>query len=151
MNIFVTAEPIHPGEYVDDELKARGMTHEDLAAITGISRRQLINLIKGKSGITPETAIALADTFGEGHDALGWMNLQSAYELASVAQDERNVKRRAAIFAKVPIREITRRGWIPEAKTTRDLEQSICRFLGIESIDQEPNIPVAAQSYILRH
>jgi HTH-type transcriptional regulator/antitoxin HigA len=145
MRIFVTSQPIHPGEYIDDELKARSMTHDDLAAITGISRRQLINIIKGKAGITPETALAIADAFGEGHDALGWMNLQSAYELALAAQKGRDVKKRAAIYAKVPVREMVRRGWISDAKKTSDLERIVCQFLDIETIDQEPNVPVAAR------
>jgi HTH-type transcriptional regulator/antitoxin HigA len=145
MAIFVPAEPIHPGEYLDDELRARSWTHEDFAAVTGISRRQIINLTKGKSGITPESALAIADAFGEGHTALGWMNLQAAYELALIAQKERGVKRRAALYEKVPVREITRRGWIREAKSTAELEGIVCRFLGISSIDEEPNVPVAAR------
>jgi HTH-type transcriptional regulator/antitoxin HigA len=101
MAVFVTAEPIHPGEHLNDMLTALKWTHEDLSAVTGISRRQIINLIQGKSGITPETAIALAAAFGEGHEAIGWMNLQAAYELSLAAQKDRDVERRAAVFRRV--------------------------------------------------
>src|SRR5688572_12537898 len=114
MAIFVPAEPFHPGEYIADEIEARGWTYDDLAAVTGISKRQIINLLQGKSGITPETAIALAEAFGEGHDAIGWMNLQAAYELAQAAQEDRQVARKARLFTKVPVRELKRRGWIRE-------------------------------------
>ena len=96
MTTFVPSEPFPPGEYLKDELDARGWTHEDLASVVGISRRQVINLIQGKSGITPDTAHALAEAFGQ--NAQTWMNLQVSYELALAAQKDRGIKRRADIL-----------------------------------------------------
>lgn len=146
MALFVPAEPFHPGEYLDDELKARNWTHDDLAAVTGISRRQIINLIQGKSGITPETALALQEAFGEGHDAMGWMKLQAVYELAAAAQKDRDVQRRANVFNKVPVRELIRRGWIPsDVVDVVSLEQSVCSLLRTNHINEQPTISIAAR------
>jgi HTH-type transcriptional regulator/antitoxin HigA len=143
MKKFVPAEPFHPGEYIEDELNARGWTHEDLASVTGISRRQLINLIQGKSGITPDTAIALAEAFSQ--EPVVWMNLQTSYELAGAAQKEREVKRRAVLYNKVPVREIIRRGWIPETNQIEELENNICQLLDIKKIEDKPNLQIAAR------
>jgi HTH-type transcriptional regulator / antitoxin HigA len=143
VNVFVPAEPFPPGEYIQDEIDARGWAIDDLAEVTGISRRQLINLIQAKSGITPETAKALAEAFGQ--EAQEWMNLQAAYELACSAQEDRGIARRAKIFAKAPIRELKRRGWIADTNDIDELEQNLCRLLSIGSIDEQPNLAVAAK------
>lgn len=144
MTIFVPAEPFAPGEYIRDEIEARGWTQDDLADVMGISRRQVINLIQGKSGITPDTAHALAEAF-PGQDARTWMNLQISFELAMAAKNERGVKRRACIFSKAPIREIKRRGWIPDVDDTDDLEKAVCNLLRIRNIEDEPEVLIAAK------
>lgn len=143
MTTFVPAEPFPPGEYLQDELDARGWTHDDLASVLSMSRRQVINLIQGKSGITPDTAHALAEAFDQ--NAQTWMNLQVAYELAVAAQKERDVKRRARIFNKVPVRELRRRGWIPDVDSTDELEAAVRRLLRIDSIEKEVSVAVAAR------
>src|SRR5579863_8109858 len=99
----VPVELFPPGEYISDELEARGWTQEDLAEITGISKRQIINLISGKSGITADTAIALAGAFSQ--EAGTWMGLQTAYELALARKEDRDTARRAKIYEKVPVRD----------------------------------------------
>ena len=143
MDTFVPAVATPPGKFLEDELEARGWTHEDLASVTGISRRQVINLIQGKAGVTPETAQSLAAAFGQ--EAQTWMNLQAMYELAQAAQDKREVARRAKVFEKAPIRELRRRAWIPDVDETQKLESAICGFLRIDRIDDEPQMAVAAR------
>ena len=101
MNRFVSVEPFPPGEYIQEELDARGWCQEDLAQILGISRRQVANLLSGESALTPDVATALGQAFNQ--EPVTWMNLQVAYELALAAKKERDTARRAAIFNKVPV------------------------------------------------
>lgn len=143
MSVFVPAEPFPPGEYLQDEIDAREWTIDDLAEITGITKRQLINVLKGKSAVTPESAKAFAEAFGQ--EAQTWMNLQIAYELANTAQEDRQIARRAKVFAKVPVRELKRRGWIAGVSDIADLEGEVCRLLGIQAIDDLPSLAVAAK------
>lgn len=143
MSHFVAAEPIAPGEYLQDELDARGWTHADLASILGISRRQVVNLVQGKSGITPDIAISLAHALEQ--DAETWMHLQVAFELAKIAQEDRVVKKRAAAYTKVPVREMVKRGWIQESDDPELLTKTICSFLRISRIDEEPLVSCAAR------
>jgi len=143
MTRFVTAEPFPPGEYIAEELEGRGWTQEDLADITKLSRRQVINLITGKSGITPETAILLAQAFGQEPET--WMHYQISFELARAAQSDREAARRAAIFNKIPVREVKRRGWIKDVEDTAALEAEVCKHLEIEKIADAPQMAVAAR------
>ena len=77
MNARVPAEVFSPGEFIGDELSARGWTQTDLAQIMGRPLRMVNELILGKKQITPETAHDLAKAFGD-EDALYWMNLDAA-------------------------------------------------------------------------
>ena len=69
------AEVFAPGEFIRDELDARGWTQGDLAQIMGRPLRLVNELIAGKKQITPDTARGLAKAFGD-DDALYWMNLE---------------------------------------------------------------------------
>lgn len=52
-----------PGEVIRALLKERGWTQEYLARLMGRYRPEVNNLISGKTGITAETAVALAASF----------------------------------------------------------------------------------------
>jgi HTH-type transcriptional regulator/antitoxin HigA len=70
---------IHPGEVLAEELEARSMTQRALAQLIGRPEQTVSEIVRGKKGITAETALQLAAAFGT--SAEFWMNLQSTYEL----------------------------------------------------------------------
>lgn len=76
---------IHPGEHLADELKALGMSANELAKQLGIPTNRLTQIIAGKRGITGDTALRLGRWFGTGPDI--WMNLQKNYELRLAERD----------------------------------------------------------------
>jgi addiction module HigA family antidote len=76
---------IHPGEHLADELKALGMSANELAKELGVPTNRLTQIIQGKRGITGDTALRLGRWFGTGPDI--WMNLQKNYELRLAAQE----------------------------------------------------------------
>jgi addiction module HigA family antidote len=67
---------IHPGERLADELKALGMSANELAKELGVPTNRLTQIIRGKRGITGDTALHLGRWFGTGPDI--WINLQCA-------------------------------------------------------------------------
>ncbi len=72
--------PPHPGLSVrHDCLEPLGLTVTQAAAMLGVSRKHLSDLVNGHSGISPEMAICLDKTFGGGASA--WYRLQAAYDL----------------------------------------------------------------------
>ncbi|MBZ5647946.1 MAG: HigA family addiction module antidote protein [Acidobacteriia bacterium] len=71
----------HPGEVLLEEfLKPLGMTQAQLAKELGISTNRLNEIVRGKRGVTADTALRLADHFKT--SAEFWMNLQTAYDLS---------------------------------------------------------------------
>jgi addiction module HigA family antidote len=70
----------HPGEVLLEEyLKPMRLTQATLAKELGISTNRLNELVRGKRGMTADTALRLARRFSTSPEF--WMNLQSAYEL----------------------------------------------------------------------
>jgi antitoxin HigA-1 len=70
----------HPGEVLFEEyIKPMGITQASLAKQLEISTNRLNELVRGKRGITADTALRLARRFHTSPEF--WMNLQSAYEL----------------------------------------------------------------------
>jgi antitoxin HigA-1 len=73
--------PTHPGKILSDEyLAPLGITQVALAAHIGVPVQRVNELVRGKRGVTPETAWLLAQAFETTPDF--WMNLQAAYDLA---------------------------------------------------------------------
>ena len=73
--------PTHPGEVLRAEfLEPMGLTQVALAAHLGVPIQRINELVKGKRGVTPETAWLLAQAFETTPEF--WMNLQAARDLA---------------------------------------------------------------------
>jgi antitoxin HigA-1 len=75
---------IHPGEHLADELQALGMSANELAKALRVPTNRITEIIRGKRGISGDTALRLGRWFGTGPDI--WMNLQKNYELRLAEQ-----------------------------------------------------------------
>ena len=72
--------PTHPGEMLLEEfLKPMKMSQSDLAKRSHVPYQRINELVNGKRGITPATALRLAKFFGM--SAGFWMNLQLRWDL----------------------------------------------------------------------
>src|SRR5512134_84732 len=70
----------HPGQFLESRyLIPLGLTQTELAAALGISRRRVNELVNGRRGITPDTAVRLGIYFR--NDASFWMHLQVAWDM----------------------------------------------------------------------
>ena len=77
--------PTHPGAMLLEEFLAPlGMTQRDLAVRLGVSYPRINELIHGKRGVTPDTALRLERLFGM--EAQFWLNLQLAWDLYHAAR-----------------------------------------------------------------
>ena len=144
MTNTVPAEVFPPGDFVQEELEARGWTQSDLADILGRDAMLVTGIVNAKRRITPETARGLADAFGT--SAEFWLNLEAAYQLSKVRGPDTSVAQRARLYAKAPVKEMIRRNWLEGSDNVDVLETRLCEFLGITDIDQEPEFfPHAAR------
>ncbi len=80
-------EPTHPGEMLREEfLIPMGLTQRELATAIDVPYQRINELVNGKRGVTPSTALRLAKVFGMSADF--WMNLQLRWELYHVQKQE---------------------------------------------------------------
>lgn len=72
----------HPGEILKEEfLDPLGITQVAFAAHIGVPLQRVNEIVRGKRGITPETAWIFSQALGTTPEF--WMNLQNAYDLTS--------------------------------------------------------------------
>ena len=83
--------PTHPGEVLLEEfLKPLGISQVKLAAHLGIPLQRVNEIVRGRRGVTPETAWFLSEAFGTTPEF--WVNLQNAHDLAT-SRPVRSVRR----------------------------------------------------------
>ena len=79
--------PTHPGEMLLEEfLKPMWITQRELALEIGVPYQRVNEIINGRRGITPSTALRLAKFFGVSPDF--WMNFQLRWDLYFAKQSE---------------------------------------------------------------
>lgn len=72
--------PFHPGEILLEEfLVPVDLSQAEFARQIGWTKARLNELIRGKRGITAESALDLAEALGTSPKL--WMNLQATYDL----------------------------------------------------------------------
>jgi antitoxin HigA-1 len=97
--------PTHPGEMLRVEyLEPLGLTQTEVAERLGISFPRLNELINGKRGVTPDTALRLSRLFNTSPGF--WLNLQTAWDLFHAMQ----APGAAAIRKIRPLRQLAHAG-----------------------------------------
>jgi HTH-type transcriptional regulator/antitoxin HigA len=133
MAIRTPAEVFPPGEFLADELEARGWTQTEFAEIIGRPQKLVNDIVLGKRGLTPETAADFAAALGT--SAQFWMNLETAWQLSRVAPRADSIARAAKLRERFPVREMCKRGWIRPTEPGNDLERSVLSFFELDSVD----------------
>lgn len=72
---------IHPGRILRREMQARKLSANALALALRTPSGRVTDIVNGKRGVSPETALRLGRYFG--NSARFWLNLQTSYELAA--------------------------------------------------------------------
>jgi len=87
--------PTHPGVILSQEfLDPLGITQVAFASHLGVPVQRINELVRGKRGVTPETAWMLSQALNTTPEF--WINLQAAYDLARSRPSEQ-VERLAAV------------------------------------------------------
>lgn len=83
--------PTHPGEMLLKEfLEPMGITQSKLAAYLGWTYARLNEIIKGKRGITVDSALDLGEALNTGPEF--WLNLQQNWDLWHSLQEHKSIK-----------------------------------------------------------
>jgi addiction module HigA family antidote len=80
-------QPTHPGEMLLEEfLIPMGLSQRDLAEGIRVPYQRVNEIVNGRRGITPSTALRLAKYFGNTEGF--WMNLQLRWDLYQARESE---------------------------------------------------------------
>jgi len=83
-------DPTHPGEMLREEfLVPLGVSQRELADAIQVPFQRVNEIINGRRGITPATALRLARFFGVSPEF--WMNLQQKWDLKDALAAEAKV------------------------------------------------------------
>ena len=87
---------------MEEFLKPLGMSQAELGEKIGVSYPRINELVRGKRGVTPDTALRLERLFGM--EAQFWLNLQLSWDLyhmirSPAAKKIRKIKRLPALAA----------------------------------------------------
>jgi antitoxin HigA-1 len=70
----------HPGQILKEELEARNLSAAALALRLRVASQRIQEIVSGKRGISPETALRLGRYFG--NEPEFWLSMQTTYDLA---------------------------------------------------------------------
>ena len=70
--------PTHPGRLLREVLPATAKTKTEIAALLGISRQHLYDILAERKPVSPAVAVRLGKLFGDGAGV--WVRMQSAHD-----------------------------------------------------------------------
>ena len=132
-----------PGEIIKARLEDLGWSQEELALITGRSRKAISDVVTGRSRVSPAMAAVLAGAFGD--DAAFWLKADALYQASLTPGADDAVSRKAQMFSLAPISEMQRRGWISSSKELDVLEAELKSFFGTEDLAAIPHMSVSTR------
>lgn len=84
--------PTHPGEMLLKEfLEPMGVSQKAFAAHLGWTYARLNEIINGRRGITPESALSFGEALGTGPEL--WLNLQRDWDLWHAIRSHKKVRK----------------------------------------------------------
>ncbi len=134
---------MHPGKLLRQLLEEKGWTQDELATITGRRRATIADILSGKSGVSPEMAIAFSAALGNSPE--DWLRWDAQYRLAVAETDATEVERRARLYEIAPVRDMQKREWIKSTTDPNDLEAELKSFFGSESLKDSLTFPLATK------
>lgn len=126
---------IAPGETILDLLEVNCMSQLDLADKTGVNKKTINEIIKGKAPITTSTALKLEYVFNV--PASFWNNLESSYrETLERKKDMESIKEDEKYLENIPYGEMARRNWDWIEKTRDSVEKviNLRKFFSVASL-----------------
>lgn len=121
---------VHPGEHLLEHIEARGLSQAELARLADLSPKLISTIVSGKNPVSPETAVKLERVLGV--RASIWTGLQADWDLHQARMEEqKSVAVMEEFMGSFPIRDLIRRGALPDTNEWSVLTEGLLRFLAI--------------------
>ncbi|RPI29817.1 MAG: addiction module antidote protein, HigA family [Acidobacteria bacterium] len=132
VNEYAPDEVSHPGETLLDVLEERGMSQAELADRTGRPKKIINEIIKGKLGISPETAIQLERSLGV--PASFWNKRQQEYDESVARRTERDkLQQHLTWLSNFPVSAMVKAGYVTPGSDRIERLRGVLNFFGVAS------------------
>lgn len=132
-----------PGEAIKRLMVDRGWSQIELAYVIGVAPGTISQLIRSRGRITAEMAKLLSVAFDK--SAEYFVDLQACWDLRHAADPNDEVRARASAQSNYPLREMIKRNWINDPAKGSGAHGELCRFFGVNSLDDVTRIGFAAR------
>lgn len=136
-------EPVSPGQFLREKIEAKGWTQSDMAYAIGTKPAAINQILANKRSVSHNMARALGVALG--FDPVLIARVQAEWDLSSADSPDPSVAARSKILSKYPLREMTKRGWVDPEHSQGTLEDQVCRFFGVRSLDEVPHLTHSAK------
>lgn len=130
------AKKFGPGYFIREQMDLREWTQEDLAEVTGMTLKHINRIIMDKQALTLDKARILGEVFNT--SAQYWINLDTGYRLwldHEKTEKELEVDIRSEIYTHMPVRDMVKKGWLKNFKSTLELKDEVLRFWNWKNLD----------------
>lgn len=126
----------HPGETLEEKIQEMGMGVKEFATRVSKPEKTVIAVLKGKSSITPDMAVAFE--LVTKIPAHMWLNLQKSYDEFVARKKRETVLKEGMSWAeKFPLQEIAKLGWFANFSSiggqSKDIVETLCAFFAVSS------------------
>lgn len=133
-NEYIPDSVSAPGETLLETLETIGMSQTELAKRMGRPVKTINEIIQGKASITAETALQLEQVLRV--PASFWLKYEQHYrEFLARLAIEQHLMDWTEWLNGFPVREMTRRGWLPACRSKSQQVFEVLRFFGVASPD----------------
>ena len=132
-----------PGDAVKVAMERLGWTQPDLAYVLGTTTAAVNQILNDKRAISHNMAKALAAALDIAPEELA--RLQAEWDIRKADDPDPAIATRAKIFARYPLREMAKRGWVDPEHPSKSIETQICEFFGVQSLNEVPYLAHSAK------
>jgi HTH-type transcriptional regulator / antitoxin HigA len=132
-----------PGQLVREAMEAKDWNQSDLAFALGSTTAAINQILGDKRSISHNMAKALGVALDMPAETL--VRIQAEWDLQHADKPDPAILARARILARYPLREMLKRGWIDPEHREGSLEEQVCQFFGVPSLDDVPHLAHSAK------
>ena len=134
---------LSPGQLVQAAMDRKGWSQSDVAFALGTTKAAINQIVSDKRAISHNMARSLGAALDISAEELA--TAQALWEVKRADEPDSNINARARILSRYPLRDMIKRGWIDPDDTTKPLEQQICNFFSVSSLDDVPHLSHSAK------